>query len=124
MAYYTSPSHAGIQAAVSVGIGCSFPVSILPEVAILPEHRVLKTKEWIPVVSPNTEVGGWLAAPNAEPRATRPRLARAAAGVSARLPIRASGHDPAEGLSKESPSAAHRTGLNTRKRQTLQRPRE
>jgi DNA-binding transcriptional LysR family regulator len=34
---YTSPSILGIQAAVSAGLG----VSILPEVAILPEHTVL-----------------------------------------------------------------------------------
>src|SRR5437899_109284 len=48
---YTSPSLAGIQAAVSAGIG----VSILPEVAILPEHRVLKSKDGFPAIT-NTEV--------------------------------------------------------------------
>ena len=48
---YTSPNLAGIQAAVSVGLG----VSILPEVAILPEHRVLKTKDGFPTIT-NTEV--------------------------------------------------------------------
>jgi DNA-binding transcriptional LysR family regulator len=64
---YTSPSLVGIQAAVSVGIG----VSILPEVAILPEHRVLKTKDGFPAIT-NTEVV-LVAAPNAS-AATR-RLA-------------------------------------------------
>ncbi len=62
---YTSPSLAGIQAAVSVGIG----VSILPEVAILPEHRVLKTKDGFPSIT-NTEVA-LVAAPNASPATRR-----------------------------------------------------
>jgi DNA-binding transcriptional LysR family regulator len=62
---YTSPSLAGIQAAVSVGIG----VSILPEVAILPEHRVLKTKDGFPSIT-NTEVV-LVAAPNASPATRR-----------------------------------------------------
>lgn len=48
---YTSPNLPGIQAAVSVGLG----VSILPTVAILPEHRVLKRSEGFPAVT-NTEV--------------------------------------------------------------------
>ena len=48
---YTSHNLAGIQAAVSVGLG----VSILPEIAILPEHRVLKTKDGFPKIT-NTEV--------------------------------------------------------------------
>jgi DNA-binding transcriptional LysR family regulator len=48
---YTSHNLAGIQAAVSVGLG----VSILPEIAILPEHRVLKTKDGFPTIT-NTEV--------------------------------------------------------------------
>jgi DNA-binding transcriptional LysR family regulator len=56
---YTSPSLVGIQAAVSVGIG----VSILPEVAIVPEHRMLKTKDGFPAIT-NTEVA-LVAAPNA-----------------------------------------------------------
>src|SRR6185295_1225661 len=64
---YTSPSLAGIQAAVSVGIG----VSILPEVAILPEHRVLRRKDGFPPIT-NTEVA-LVAAPDAS-AATR-RLA-------------------------------------------------
>jgi DNA-binding transcriptional LysR family regulator len=62
---YTSPSLFGIQAAVSVGIG----VSILPEVAILPEHRVLKTKDGFPAIT-NTEVV-LVAAPNASPATRR-----------------------------------------------------
>ena len=48
---YTSHNLAGIQAAVSVGLG----VSILPDIAILPEHRVLKTKDGFPTIT-NTEV--------------------------------------------------------------------
>jgi DNA-binding transcriptional LysR family regulator len=48
---YTSPNLAGIQAAVSAGLG----VSILPDVAILPEHRVLKARDGFPPVS-NTEL--------------------------------------------------------------------
>jgi DNA-binding transcriptional LysR family regulator len=61
---YTSPSVLGIQAAVSVGLG----ISILPEVAILPEHRVLKRSDGFPAIT-NTEVA-LVAAPNASP-ATR-----------------------------------------------------
>jgi DNA-binding transcriptional LysR family regulator len=38
---FTSPNLAGIQAAVSVGLG----VSILPEVAVLADHRVLGPKD-------------------------------------------------------------------------------
>jgi DNA-binding transcriptional LysR family regulator len=56
---YTSPSLAGIQAAVSVGIG----VSILPDVAILPEHRALNTRDGFPAIT-NTEVA-LVAAPDA-----------------------------------------------------------
>ena len=64
---YTSPNLSSIQAAVSVGIG----VSILPEVAILPEHRVLRRKDGFPPIT-NTEVA-LVAAPDAS-AATR-RLA-------------------------------------------------
>ena len=62
---YTSPSLAGIQAAVSAGIG----VSILPEVAILPEHRVLKGKDGFPAIT-NTEVV-LVTAANASPATRR-----------------------------------------------------
>ena len=48
---YTSPNLPGIQAAVSVGLG----VSILPEVAILPDHRVLKRSDGFPPIT-NTEI--------------------------------------------------------------------
>ncbi len=48
---YTSPNLSGIQAAVSVGLG----VSILPDVAVLADHRVLGPKEGFPKLS-NTEV--------------------------------------------------------------------
>jgi DNA-binding transcriptional LysR family regulator len=60
---YTSPNFASIQAAVSAGLG----VSILPDVGILAEHRVLKAKDgFAPVV--NTELA-LLAAPDASPAA-------------------------------------------------------
>jgi DNA-binding transcriptional LysR family regulator len=62
---YTSPNLSSIQAAVSVGIG----VSILPEVAILPEHRVLKKKDGFPTIT-NTEIA-LVAAPNASPATLR-----------------------------------------------------
>src|SRR5262249_59824288 len=62
---YPSPTRPGIQAAVSVGLG----VSILPTVAILPEHRVLKRSEGFPAVT-NTEVA-LMAAPDASPSTRR-----------------------------------------------------
>lgn len=61
---YTSPNLPGIQAAVSAGLG----VSILPDVAILAEHRVLKPSEGFPPIS-NTEIA-LVAAADASP-ATR-----------------------------------------------------
>jgi DNA-binding transcriptional LysR family regulator len=48
---YTSPNLPGIQAAVSVGLG----VSILPEVAILADHRVIEPADGFPAIT-NTEV--------------------------------------------------------------------
>jgi len=42
---YTSPNLSGIQAAVSVGLG----VSILPDVAIMPEHSVVDTEGFAPI---------------------------------------------------------------------------
>jgi DNA-binding transcriptional LysR family regulator len=62
---YSSPNFYGIQAAVSVGLG----VSILPQAAILPEHRVLGAKEGFARV-PNTELA-LLAAPDASPATRR-----------------------------------------------------
>jgi DNA-binding transcriptional LysR family regulator len=62
---YTSPNLSGIQAAVSAGIG----VSILPEVAILPEHRLLKRRDGFPAIA-NTEVA-LAAAPNPSPATRR-----------------------------------------------------
>jgi DNA-binding transcriptional LysR family regulator len=62
---YTSPSLAGIQAAASVGIG----VSILPEVAILPAHRVLTKKDGFPAIT-NTEIA-LASAPHASPATLR-----------------------------------------------------
>src|SRR3569623_2774646 len=49
---YTSPNLPGIQAAVSVGLG----VSVLPEVAILPEHQIIDAAHGC-LPSTNTEVG-------------------------------------------------------------------
>jgi DNA-binding transcriptional LysR family regulator len=54
---YTSPNLPGIQAAVSVGLG----VSILPDVAILKDHRVLKRKDGFAPVA-NTELALLVAA--------------------------------------------------------------
>jgi DNA-binding transcriptional LysR family regulator len=68
---YTSPSIFGIQAAVSAGLG----VSILPEIAILPDHRVLGAEDGFPPIT-DTEVA-LVAGPEASP-ATR-RLAEALA---------------------------------------------
>jgi len=61
---YTSPNISGIQAAVSVGLG----VSILPEVAVLADHRVLKKGDGFPSIT-NTEIA-LVAAGDASP-ATR-----------------------------------------------------
>lgn len=61
---YTSSNLLGIQAAVSVGLG----VSILPKVAILPDHRVLRPADGFPPMT-NTEIA-LVTAPNASP-ATR-----------------------------------------------------
>jgi len=47
---YTSPNLPGIQAAVSVGLG----VSILPDVAILPEHKIINETGLPPIT--NTEL--------------------------------------------------------------------
>jgi DNA-binding transcriptional LysR family regulator len=62
---YTSPSLPGIQAAVSAGLG----VSILPDVAILPGHRVLTEADGFPPIT-NTEVA-LVAAPGATPATRR-----------------------------------------------------
>lgn len=68
---YTSPSIVGIQAAVSAGLG----VSILPEVAILPEHSVLGAGDGLPPL--NDTVMALVAAPEAS--AASRRLAEALA---------------------------------------------
>jgi DNA-binding transcriptional LysR family regulator len=62
---YTSPNLPGIQAAVSAGLG----VSILPDVAILAEHRVLGRRDGFPPI-PNTELV-LVAAPDATPATRR-----------------------------------------------------
>jgi DNA-binding transcriptional LysR family regulator len=68
---YTSSSILGIQAAVSAGLG----VSILPEVAILPEHAVLDARDGFPPIT-DTAVA-LVAAPDAS--AASRRLAEALA---------------------------------------------
>jgi DNA-binding transcriptional LysR family regulator len=62
---YTSPNLPGIQAAVSVGLG----VSILPEIAILSDHRVLKAADGFPRIT-NTELA-LVAAADASPATRR-----------------------------------------------------
>jgi DNA-binding transcriptional LysR family regulator len=62
---YISPNLVGIQAAVSVGLG----VSILPEVAILPDHHVLKSTDGFPRIT-NTELA-LVAAADASPATRR-----------------------------------------------------
>lgn len=66
---YTSPNLSGIQAAVSAGLG----VSILPEVAVLPDHRMLGPDDGFPPIA-NTEVALIIAAEAS-------RAARGLAGV-------------------------------------------
>ena len=62
---YTSPNLPGIQAAVSAGLG----VSILPDVAVLADHRVLGRQDGFPSI-PNTELV-LIAAPDATPATRR-----------------------------------------------------
>ncbi len=62
---YTSPNLTGIQAAASVGLG----VSILPEVAILPQHRIVDDEVDFPAIT-NTELV-LVAADNASPATRR-----------------------------------------------------
>lgn len=62
---YTSPNLSGIQAAVSVGLG----VSILPDVAILPEHHVIDALDGFPPIT-NTEIA-LVAADDASPATRR-----------------------------------------------------
>jgi DNA-binding transcriptional LysR family regulator len=62
---YTSPNFAGIQAAVSAGLG----VSILPEAAMVADHRAFTSKDGFPAIT-NTELA-LVAAPGAGPAARR-----------------------------------------------------
>jgi len=62
---YTSSSLAGIQAAVTAGLG----ISILPEVAILPDHRKLESRQGFPRTG-GTELA-LLATPDASPATRR-----------------------------------------------------
>jgi DNA-binding transcriptional LysR family regulator len=59
------PNFAGIQAAVSAGLG----VSILPDVAILADHQILRVKDGFPSVG-DTELA-LVAAPDASPATRR-----------------------------------------------------
>jgi DNA-binding transcriptional LysR family regulator len=74
---YTSPNVFGVQAAVSAGLG----VSILPEVAILPDHNVLGAGDGFPPIT-DTEVT--LVAASEASAATR-RLAEALADFCSAL---------------------------------------
>jgi DNA-binding transcriptional LysR family regulator len=71
---YTSPNLPGIQAAVSVGLG----VSILPEVAISDDHRVLKSVDGFPSVT-NTEIALVVAADASAATAASPNFSRSSA---------------------------------------------
>jgi len=62
---YTSPNLAGIQAAVSVGLG----VSILSDVAVLADHRILGPKDGFPKLS-DTEMA-LIIHPDASPATRR-----------------------------------------------------
>jgi DNA-binding transcriptional LysR family regulator len=62
---YTSSSLAGIQAAVTAGLG----VSVLPEIAILAEHQAFGLKHGFPTFD-DTELA-LVAAPNATPATRR-----------------------------------------------------
>ena len=77
---YTSPNLTGIQAAVSAGLG----VSILPDVAILPEHQIVEPAHGFPPIT-NTELA-LVAAENANP--TTRRLGELLAGFCASLGAR------------------------------------
>jgi DNA-binding transcriptional LysR family regulator len=62
---YTSPNLAGIQAAVSAGLG----ISILQDVAVLADHRVLGPKDGFPKLT-NTEIA-LIVRPDATPATRR-----------------------------------------------------
>ena len=97
-----SHSHAGIRAAILVGLG----VSILPEMAILPDHRVLKTKDGFPAVT-NTELA-LVAAPNASP-ATR-RLAQVLADFFHRRSVRRLSQPTGPRATETRPCSGNRPG--------------
>jgi DNA-binding transcriptional LysR family regulator len=61
---YTSPNLPGIQAAASVGLG----VAILPDVAILPEHKIIDAEGFPPITSTEIAI---IAADNASPATRR-----------------------------------------------------
>ena len=61
---YTSPNLAGIQAAASVGLG----VAVLPDVAIMPEHKIVDTKDFPPITSTEIAIA---VADNATPATRR-----------------------------------------------------
>jgi DNA-binding transcriptional LysR family regulator len=80
---YTSPSILGIQAAVSAGLG----ISILPEIAVLPEHIVLAAEAGFPPIT-DTALA-LVAAPGASAAARR--LADALADFCSRLAPQSTG---------------------------------
>jgi DNA-binding transcriptional LysR family regulator len=86
---YTSPNLSGIQAAVSAGLG----VSILPDVAILPDHRVIGRADGFPAI-PDTELA-LVVAPEATPATRRlaDRLAEFCHAVQAAEAARISRRD-------------------------------
>ena len=77
---YTSPNLAGVQAAVSAGLG----VSILSAAAILADHQILRAKDGFPSVG-DTELA-LVAAPDASPATRRlaDLLAEFCAGANSR----------------------------------------
>jgi DNA-binding transcriptional LysR family regulator len=93
---YTSSNLPGIQAAVSVGLG----VSILPETAILSDHRVLKAADGFPRIA-KTELA-LVAVADASP-ATR-RLAEVLAGFCSTVQSRKAARTKAGGRAARSAS--------------------
>jgi DNA-binding transcriptional LysR family regulator len=84
---YTSPNLAGIQAAVSVGLG----ISILPDVAVLASHRVLQRRDGFPPLA-NTELALLMADnPSASTRRLAEVLAKFCSAVTGREAARAVG---------------------------------
>jgi DNA-binding transcriptional LysR family regulator len=101
---YTSPNLSGIQAAVSAGLG----VSILPDVAVLADHRALGRADGFPPI-PDTELA-LVVAPEATPATRRlaDRLADFCHAVQAAEAARISRRDSARPRKRK--AAARRSG--------------